>query len=286
MKFIYSADVHGDINKYEKLLNIAQSENIKYIVIGGDILPKHNNRFIEQPRFISDYFKDYFTRLKELDINIVLILGNDDIIILDEYFDDFCNEFDNVYNIPSKKVEFEGYEFIGMNYILDHPFRCKDRVVIEDNYKFQEQYGSALISSKNVYDNIPNWKEYAKDNLNKMKSILEDLPKPKDINKTIYVMHMPPANLGLDIVAHNLLPVGSQEVYNFIRNQQPLLTLHGHIHEGPDVLGGTWKNNLNNTVCIQPGQTEYKHNNLVFCYIDLDNKEFRRFVIYLSEQEA
>lgn len=278
MKFIYAADTHGDINKYEALLNIAKSENIKYIVIGGDILPKHNKRFYEQPRFIDEYFKDYFSRLKELNINIILILGNDDIIILDDYFDNFCNEFDNVYNIPNKKVEFEGYEFIGMNYILDHPFRCKDRVIIEDNYEFQEQFGSALISSENIYDDIPNWKEYATTKLNMMKSILESLPKPKDINKTIYLMHMPPANLGLDIVGHNLLPVGSKEVYNFIDAYKPLLTLHGHIHEAPDVLGGTWKSNLNSTICIQPGQTEYKNNNLVYCYIDLKNNEYKRFV--------
>ena len=49
MKFIYACDIHGDKNKYEKLLEEAISKNIKYLVFGGDLYPKRGIRTIIQP---------------------------------------------------------------------------------------------------------------------------------------------------------------------------------------------------------------------------------------------
>ena len=43
MKFIYSCDIHGDESKYEKLFEQAKKQNIKYLVLGGDLLPKMFN---------------------------------------------------------------------------------------------------------------------------------------------------------------------------------------------------------------------------------------------------
>ena len=40
MKFIYSCDIHGDKVKYEKLHRLAIENQIKNIVLGGDLLPK------------------------------------------------------------------------------------------------------------------------------------------------------------------------------------------------------------------------------------------------------
>ncbi len=34
MKFIYVCDIHGDIEKYNKLFSIAIENNIKYLVMG------------------------------------------------------------------------------------------------------------------------------------------------------------------------------------------------------------------------------------------------------------
>lgn len=34
MKFIYACDIHGDINKYEKLYKVLKENNINNLVIG------------------------------------------------------------------------------------------------------------------------------------------------------------------------------------------------------------------------------------------------------------
>ena len=73
MKFIYASDVHGDTYKYERLLEEAKKNNIKYIVMGGDILPKNGDRNIIQPEFIENELDKYFEKLKENNIDCILI---------------------------------------------------------------------------------------------------------------------------------------------------------------------------------------------------------------------
>jgi Icc-related predicted phosphoesterase len=81
---------------------------------------------------------------------------------------------------------------------------------------------------------------------------------------------MPPYNLGLDTCGHGE-EVGSKAVYNFISEHQPLLSLHGHIHESPEV-SGKWHAKLGNTVCIQPGQLT----SFTYVTIDLHSMKFDR----------
>jgi len=270
-------DLHGDKNKYEKLLNMAIDNNIKVIVNGGDMLPKQCDRHQEQPIFINEYLRDYFKRLKQYDIKYLAMLGNDDLSSVDKMFNGLCNEFDNVYNMAQYKLVINGYEFIGMNYILDHPFGCKDRVIMEDNYIFQRQLMPyALLSNDVYYDTINNWIEYATTKLPKMYDILNELPKPNDSSKTIYITHIAPSGLKLGQLLYQDLDIGSVDIYNFFKEKQPLLTLHGHIHESPDTQTGKWINTINKTTCINTGQTEINNNILVYADIELDSKIYKR----------
>jgi len=52
---------------------------------------------------------------------------------------------------------------------------------------------------------------------------LNKLEKPEDYSKAVYVMHMPPANLGLDCCS-NGDKIGSLAIYRFIKHNQPRLT--------------------------------------------------------------
>lgn len=277
MTILYVTDLHGDKNKYEKIFNIAVSKDIKVIINGGDMLPKQSNRHIDQPIFINDYLKDYFKRLREYDIKYLAMLGNDDLLSVDKLFDEVCNEFSNVYNIAQNKVKINNYEFIGMNYILDHPFGCKDRVVMEDNYIFQRQLlPYALISNDTDYTIIPNWIEYAIKHLPKMCDILNELPKPDNHLDTIYITHIAPAGLKLGQLLYQNLDIGSVDIYNFFKEKQPLLTLHGHIHEAPDTKTGKWMNAIGKTTCINTGQTEINNDTLIYATIDLENKIYSK----------
>ena len=196
MKILYVTDLHGDKNKYRKSLEIAMKQEIRVIVNGGDMLPKLGERHTEQPLFIKGFLSNYFSILQEHNITYLNMLGNDDLLSVDNLFEQTCGGFANVHNIAGKKICIDEYEFIGMNQILDHPFGCKDRVVTETDYIPQRQLSFfAGISNEYGYDRIFDWLEYSKTELPLMCGILKELPEPESPKKTVYVMHMPPAGL-------------------------------------------------------------------------------------------
>lgn len=252
----------------------------KVIVNGGDMLPKQCDRHSEQSFFINGFLDEYFEELKKQDITYLAMLGNDDLLAADEMFDNLCDRFENVSNIAGRKFSVNGYEFIGMNYILDHPFGCKDRVVTETHYIPQRQLSPvAGISNAVDYDRIYNWLEYSRTELPHMCDVLKKLPLPDDRQKAVYVMHMPPAGLRLGQLRYQDLDIGSVDIYEFLKEKQPLLSLHGHIHESPDTEKGKWINQIHQTTCIQTGQTELNDKYMVYAEIDLQEKKYERKVI-------
>ena len=83
----------------------------------------------------------------------------------------------------------------------------------------------------------------------------------RDPRRAVFMIHVPPYDSGLDtapILDENLRPtvsagdvlrgpVGSTAVRRVIEQYQPLLAVHGHIHES----GGERK--IGDTLCINPG---------------------------------
>jgi len=59
----------------------------------------------------------------------------------------------------------------------------------------------------------------------------------------------------------------------FINKEQPSLTLHGHIHEGPQT--GSWKDTIGKTICVNPG----RGNMLNMIIIDLNTLNVKYKVI-------
>ena len=76
---------------------------------------------------------------------------------------------------------------------------------------------------------------------------LDHLPKPLHPKRTIYIMHSPPFGTRLDLIQGGK-SAGSRSIKTFIEKNQPLLTLHGHIHESPEPLwrlyGSNWRNSF------------------------------------------
>ena len=87
---------------------------------------------------------------------------------------------------------------------------------------------------------------------------LAALTQGDDLERAILLMHAPPYDTPLDRAAldgkhYDRVPldvhVGSIAVRRFIEQRQPLLTLHGHVHESTR-LTGNWKTKIGRTVCI------------------------------------
>jgi Icc-related predicted phosphoesterase len=151
---------------------------------------------------------------------------------------------------------------------------------MEKHYVHQRQLSPvAGISNEFGYDRIYNWLEYSVTELPHMCDILNKLPIPENPDKAIYIMHMPPAGLRLGQLRYQDLDIGSVDIYEFLKEKQPLLSVHGHIHESPDTEKGRWINQILQTTCIQTGQTELDDENLIYAEIDLKTKEYERIVV-------
>lgn len=69
----------------------------------------------------------------------------------------------------------------------------------------------------------------------------------------ILVAHCPPHDTKLDRLPDIPHPIGSRAVRQFIADRQPLVSLHGHIHESPAITG-SFSDRIGQTLCINPGQ--------------------------------
>jgi Icc-related predicted phosphoesterase len=101
----------------------------------------------------------------------------------------------------------------------------------------------------------------------------------RDPRRAVFMIHVPPHDSGLDtaplldenlrptISAGDVLrgPVGSTAVRKLIENYQPVLAIHGHIHES----GGERK--IGQTLCINPG-SEANHGILRGYLVDIGKK--------------
>lgn len=278
MKLLYITDLHGNEWKFEKTLQIAKLIKADVVINGGDILPIKGN-LLKQGDFIINYLDEYFRRYESEGIYYLCLMGNDDLIIFDELFQKTCDKYSHVVNIAQKKFEIKecNFEFIGMNWITDLPFALKDRARKDkEGFVFPNQLGIQVLSTPNGWKEIDDWFSYV-ENLPTIEDEMNKLVKPSNMRKTIYTIHMPPSNLGLD-VCHDGRKVGSRAIYSFFKENQPLLSLHGHIHESPEI-SGRWYTPLGNTICIQPGQSIYYVNTLNYALIDLEFMKFERHIV-------
>ncbi len=92
--------------------------------------------------------------------------------------------------------------------------------------------------------------------LTRLEAIIHNVKNP---SMAVFNLHAPPYGSGLDeaqeltkdlrplYAGRSMIPVGSKAVMTVIDKYQPLLGLHGHIHEGK----GTRK--YKKTLCVNPG---------------------------------
>ena len=72
-KIIYTSDLHGNKDFYNKLIEKAKEEQIKAVVIGGDLCPRGGNTIQEAIQHQKEFLESYFIlELKKLmkDINV------------------------------------------------------------------------------------------------------------------------------------------------------------------------------------------------------------------------
>jgi len=259
MKFLYTSDLHGEIHLYQELLSLAGSSSSEILAIGGDLLPsfpptkRYEDMVPNQKVFIDQFLSPFFKRMLETTSiqRIFLIPGNWDL----GYPSLFGETTEKIIDLNQKSYRLEnGYELIGYPFVPPTPFRPKDYEKMDDREApWPPQKNPSYIRSPDQADRlIPIDPSLYLRGRETIEEDLDRLPKPLYPKKTIYLMHSPPFGTQLDLIQGGK-PAGSRSIKGFIERNQPRLTLHGHIHESPE-LTGAYVDRLGKTVMINPGQ--------------------------------
>jgi len=258
MKILATSDIHQMISKWHDLVHVCQNEKFDVVVIAGDLFPK--DHYITGQLFFMKPLKKYAKKIKDTGAEIILLLGNDDNQLLIEEMEK--GEQEGLWHyVAEKVVKVKGYEFAGMPYVPDYPFGykywCAGDFAEGRHIALKQRSEPLLIDDDNKYIVIPDYAKYLTDKKKIWESLVETASKVEDIKKSIWLIHAPPASMMLDVCASGER-VGSMAVLKFIEEYQPLLTIHGHIHESPEYNGYRWHNQEGQTTCIQGGQLGFE----------------------------
>jgi Icc-related predicted phosphoesterase len=247
----FVSDLHGKPDRYRKLFNAIRTELPTAVFFGGDLLPHRMRKVEDFDDFTIDFlfpqFQNLKDELKEKSPHIFIILGNDDARSEEEKF--VYGSSTGLFSyIHQDKYELGGFSVYGYSFVPPTPFQMKDwekydvsRYVDPGCIPPTEGFRTTDVKEDIEYETI-------------QKDLLA-LAGNDDLSKTIFLFHSPPYQTYLDraaldgkMIDHAPMDVhvGSIAIKRFIEERQPLLTLHGHIHESTR-LTGFWQQQIGNT---------------------------------------
>lgn len=252
MLCLSAADVHGNKTQYKKIKDLVVANNISFVFLCGDILPKTGGTWTPENKirtiqmqadFINDYFLDYLADLGSV-TNVYAIFGNDD--FKSNYHLVKEAKIPNVRFLDSEvaKLPIEGQDLYvaGYSYVGITPFLHKDweKWDVEPGSNPHKLYRTDGYTSADG-------KHLAVDRKDDNSTIADDLKQLATLSnprQTVYIFHEAPYDTPLDMIAPNnkyikddQLHIGSFAIRDFVQNEQPLVTMHGHIHETFDESG-------------------------------------------------
>lgn len=183
-------------------------------------------------------------RLQSTDVRCFLMPGNDDPPGVDAAIE----KAQRVEACDERIVEFYGHEMISLGYSNRTPFDSPRELEEDELYVRVER-------------------------------LAEQLQQP---SSAIFNLHVPPYDSTLDTAAQldenlsvvmlgsepKMIPVGSTAVRELIERHQPMLTLHGHVHESANA------KRIGRTLCINPG-SDYHTGRIAGCLITLRGENVR-----------
>ncbi|HLQ06218.1 MAG TPA: hypothetical protein VK126_00515 [Nitrososphaerales archaeon] len=309
-RIFFTTDVHASDRCFRKFLNAAKVYKADTLILGGDITGKVLVSILETPD--GTYKLTLFGRetlvkkdkLQETQ-KALLDAGQYSFVTTPEGLSEMQGEkskADKIFNEVMAKavsnwVQLAEERLKGTNikcYIspgnddrfeIDEALRDSGQVINPENKVVELPGGFEMITLG--YANPTPWhspRELSEANLGEMiEALASKVARP---GTAIYNLHVPPINTQLDkapAVSHDFnyvkeglgikfIHAGSSAVRESIERHNPLLGLHGHIHEskGFEKLGGT--------LCINPG-SEYSDGILRGALVNLDGGKVHDFML-------
>ncbi|MEE4196245.1 MAG: metallophosphoesterase [Bacteroidales bacterium] len=269
------SDLHGRLDRYEKLFEQVYLEKPEALFIAGDLFPNFYPG-IDHPfnDFVLDFLIPSFENMRhQLAVDypkVFLILGNDDPKA--EEMKMMEGERQGLWHyIHNRKVKLNNYWVYGYANIPPSPFIFKDWERYDVSRYVDPGCTHPVEGKRSVNEEVD--LEYAT-----IKDDLKALVGKDSLKKAIFLFHSPPYQTNLDRAAldgqtYDHVPldvhVGSIAIQRFIEKEQPLLTLHGHIHESSRLMG-SWKDKSGETWMFTAA---YEFPDLAIVKFDLNHLE-------------
>jgi Icc-related predicted phosphoesterase len=249
----FVSDLHGRARRYEQLFAAVAAEAPAAVFLGGDLLPGLAAGHTAQ---IDDFFDDVLVagfrqlerRLGPRYPRVFLILGNDDPKAMQARFEDAAVrglwEF-----VHGRKSQFGPFGVYGYAHIPPTPFQLKDW----ERYDVSRYVPPGCVSPEEGVLSLPVTAEELR--WTTIQHELQKLLGDDDLSRAILLLHGPPHATALDRAALDGqsidhvpldLHVGSIAVRRMLEERQPLISLHGHIHESARLMGD-WRQQLGRT---------------------------------------
>jgi uncharacterized protein len=254
VSWLFASDLHGRLDRYLKLLAAVEAERPEALLLGGDLLPPIGGS--ETGDFLLGWLQPRLAALRDrlgsAYPQVLAIFGNDD---------PRC-ELESLLELEAAgllrhahgaRLAVGEFTVCGYACVPPTPFQLKDW----ERYDVSRYVDPGCVSPEEGRRSVPcdelevKWGTIASD--------LARLALPDaDVSRTVFLFHSPPHGTALDRAAlagrtfeHVPLDphIGSIAIRRFIEARQPLLTLHGHVHESAR-LSGSWRERLGRTLCL------------------------------------
>jgi uncharacterized protein len=287
-RIFFATDLHGSEQCFRKFLNAGALYDAAYLIIGGDILGKRLVPIVEDGagRYNAQYAEQRYTDLDSDGVATVKAAirarGDYPIVTSREespQFDD-AEHMDAVFRkvaydsvadwvtLAEERLRGSGRRcFVAPGnddfLEIDSALQNSDVLEFAEDRCIQLDEDYEMITTG--YSNPTPWDTERELPENELKARITALAaQAGDPDRLIAVLHPPPYDCQLDLAPRlredysivmtggqaQMMPVGSIAVREFIEDAQPLLGLHGHVHESA---GST---HIGRTLCINPG-SEY-----------------------------
>jgi uncharacterized protein len=306
-KLLFATDIHGSEKCWQKLVNAGAFFEVETIILGGDITGKgiqalleettgtwHTN-FLGQEVAASDA-----ESLAKLETRVRTAGFYPYRIRPDEYQEFSASEayreriftqlvtqsMQGWVELAERKLKGSGRRIIvtaGNDdpFFINALFEQSSVIVYAERRIIQIDENHEMLNEG--FSNPTPWHTHREISEEEMLAELtKQAEQIKDVRNAVFNIHVPPFNSKLDdapLLDENLVPVdggrtyvpvGSKAVRQVIETFQPLLGLHGHIHEAKG------QAQIGRTVCLNPGST-YGEGVLSGYLITLDKKSVRGF---------
>jgi Icc-related predicted phosphoesterase len=250
---MFVSDLHGRMGRLDKLLGAIKEGTPKAVFIGGDILP--NRGPIEPADFLENCFFKGLAGLRsgmgDRYPRVFAILGNEDGRWGEAAMEEASQRGILSY-IHMRKADWGRWSVYGYSYVPPTPFLLKDW----ERYDVSRQVVPGSTSPERGKRTVKVPSEEVRRAT--IREDLETLAGEADLSNAVFLFHTPPYDTVLDRAALDGVTVdhvrvdvhvGSVALRRFIEARQPLMTLHGHIHESAR-LTGSWRARIGRTIAV------------------------------------